>query len=189
MPKKSPQKNLLGLGKEAALSKWQEENNRREFPTYKAAIVEISRLQEQNRVLKWERESLSGRRSKGRPRKLQPGMMGSLIKSELMSRGWTEEPTPLKNKGGRPQHMSIENMKEIILHIETLKKRVSKGKINITDKEILRRITEVSPITCSLPQHEKNAFSKRYGVALKYYRDKTGMRQKPKKRKTSSKNT
>ncbi len=142
------------------------ESEKANYKSLDEACVEIIRLRQEIYFLKLR---VPLKRPKGRPKKYRAEKIPKL--------------------GGRPVTTSIEEAQEIVRCIDDIRKTHfwPKGKA-ATDRKIIDRWVEKDPASCNLKRDDKKAHVDQLCKELKYLRDKTGIRQRQKKQKTSPKN-
>lgn len=136
-----------------------------DYDTLEKAHAEIRHLRRQIIAFSIFSDVLFNKRPRGRPKKLR-------------------EEEKIVMPGGRPVEVTLEEMKEYINQIDKIKSET--GNMNrITDKLFFSKLVDVLADTKNLRSDKKKDFINSQLKKTKYYRDKTGIRQK---RKTPSEN-
>lgn len=157
------------------------EANKEIFKTYKKAIEEIGRLQDEIYSLKLANALLTSKPKRGRPKKYIKSS-GSFLGNFLFG---AEE----KKKGGRPAELTREEMIKKIKEWDLVRAELAKeiGKKSILDLEAIYLIIGKSKDHLLIKERQVvEEFHKKIG----YYRDQTGVRIRTNiKRKTPAKKT
>ena len=161
---------------------------RKRYGVSKQAAKVIRELRNENSKLKIQIEVLKKanlKKGRGRPKKIKNSSHRSAV-SALFPQEFVSEPNlKTSKKGGRPIKHTAEEMREFIKKCDGLKNQIKEktGK-TIADKELLERLVKVLESTRSLSGRQKRIWLNKSLKQLKYFRDQTGLRQRPKKRKT-----